>query len=206
MITLKSDKASAQIQVRCDESRREQGQWLADTVAGFDGRGRALGDGVTLEIGWTVFYLRGQPDGSLLVCEPDYGTDPFKNVRADVTASLTVLVAQIDLLRAVNLTPEACRFDQKLIVRKGALDEPRIFANRLPPTKEDSGWYIGPASGIGGTPKAEELESMLLFELLGRRPHILFALALPTGYMVVWNGAAIERLLDPQGRNLWHTT
>jgi hypothetical protein len=34
----------------------------------------------------------------------------------------------------------------------------------------------------------------------------LFALALPADYMVIWNGTAIEALVDPQGRNLWHTT
>jgi hypothetical protein len=205
VITLTSDKASKQIQVRCDELRREQGQWLADTVAGFDGRDRGLADGVTLEIGWTVFYLRGQPDGSLLVCEPDYQTDPFKTVRADVTASLTVLVAQIDLLRAVNLEPEACRFDQRVIVRKGALDEARVFARRQKPTQGDSGWYIGPAGGAAVTPKADDLEAMPLYELMNRRAHILFALALPADYMVIWNATVIEALVDPQGRNLWHT-
>jgi hypothetical protein len=206
VITLTSDKASKQIQVRCDELRREQGQWLADTVAEFDGRERGLADGVTLEIGWTVFFLRGQPDGSLLVCEPDYQSDPFKTVRADVTASLTVLVAQIDLLRAIGVTPAACRFDQKIILKKGVLDEARIFARRQQSTQEDSGWYIGPAGGAAVTPKAEDLEAIPLYELMNRRAHILFALALPTDYMVVWNGTAIEALMDPQGRNLWHTT
>ena len=140
------------------------------------------------------------------MCEPDYQTDPYKTVRADVTASLTVLVAQIDLLRVVNLTPEACRFDQRVIVRKGALDEARVFARRQKPTKEDSGWYIGPASGVAATPKAEDLEAIPLYELMNRRAHILFALALPADYMVIWNGTAIEALVDPQGRNLWHTT
>lgn len=205
MITLTSDKASVPIQVRCDEARREQAQWLADTVAEYDGRGTGLGDGVTLDIGWTVFYLRGQPDGSLLVCEPDYQSNPFTTVRADVTSSLTVLVAQIDLLRVTGLTAEPCRFNQKVVLRKGVLSEPRVFARRTKPTPEDSGWYIGPASGSTTAPNAEDLEAISLYELMNRRPHILFALALPIDYMVIWNGEVIEALLDPQGRNLWHS-
>ena len=208
MITLKSTQASKAIEVRCDENLREQGQWLADTIAGFEARGGRLGDGVAVEVGWTTFVLRIQPDGSLLVYEPEYGADPFKTVRPEVTVSLTILAAQIDLARSLTLTPVPCRFDQKLIVRKGVLDSVRIFANRREPKGEDSGWYIGPANGAGEgpPPKAEDLDSMRLFQLVQRRPEILYALALPVGYTVVWNGNNIEALADPQGRNLWHPT
>ena len=208
MITLKSTKASKGIEVRCDDKLREQGQWLADTIAGFEARGGRLGDGVAVEVGWTTFVLRVEPDGSLLVYEPEYGADPFKTVRPEVTVSLTILAAQIDMLRALSLTPVPCRFDQKLIVRKGALDGARVFANRREPNGEDSGWYIGPAHNghAGEPPKAEDLESMWLYQLVRRRPEILYALALPVGYTVVWNGNNVEALADPRGRNLWHQT
>jgi hypothetical protein len=208
MITLKSTRASKPIEVRCDDKLREQGQWLADTVAGFEERGGRLGDGVAVEVGWTTFVLRIQPDGTLLVNEPEYGADPFKTVRPDVTVSLTILAAQIDLARALSLAPVPCRFDQKLIVRKGVLASPRIFANRREPKGEDSGWYLGLADDgrPGEPPKAEELESIRLFQLVNRRPAILYAFALPVGYTVVWNGNNIAALADPQGRNLWHQT
>jgi hypothetical protein len=208
MITLKSTAASKAIEVCCDEKLREQGQWLADTVAGFEQRGGRLGDGVAVEVGWTTFVLRIQPDGALRVNEPEYGADPFKTVRPDVTVSLTILAAQIDMLRSLGLTPVPCRFDQKLIVRKGVLEAARIFANRREPKGEDSGWYIGPAHDgrPGEPPKPEDLEALRLFELVRRRPEILYALALPVGYTVVWNGNNIEALADPQGRNLWHQT
>lgn len=214
MITLKSNKASKPVEVRCEDNLREQGQWLADTVAEFESRGRGLGDGVTVEVGWTTFVLRAQPDGSLRVCEPDYDTDPFKTLRPEVTTSLTILAAQIDLVRAIslrnslNLEAVPCHFDQKVVVRKGVLGEARVFANRQQPSREDSGWYIGPAhdGNAAAPPKAEDLESLRLYQLLKRRPTILYALALPVGYTVVWNGHNIEALADPKGRNLWHQT
>jgi len=187
MITLKSNKASRPVEVRCEDNLREQGQWLADTIAEFEARGRALGDGVAVDVGWTTFVLREQPDGSLRVCEPDYGADPFKAIRPEVTTSLTVLAGQIDLVRSLNLEAVPCRFDQKLVVRKGVLNEARLFANRQPPSGDD-------------------LESMRLYQLLQRRPTILYAMAVPPGYTVVWNGHNIEALADPQGRNLWHSS
>jgi hypothetical protein len=208
MITLKSSKASKPVEVRCEDNLREQGQWLADTIADFETRGRSLGDGLAVDVGWTTFVLRIQPDGSLRACEPDYSADPFKSLRPEVTTSLTILAAQIDLARSLNLESVPCRFDQKLVVRKGVLNEARIFANRQPPSGEDSGWYIGPAQDgrAAPAPKAEDLESMRLYQLLKSRPAILYALALPPGYTVVWNGHNIEALADPQGRNLWHET
>jgi hypothetical protein len=208
MITLKSTKASRLVEVRCEDNLREQGQWLADTIAEFEARGRELGDGAAMDVGWTTFVLRIQPDGSLRVCEPDYGSDPFKTLRPDVTTSLTILAAQIDLARVLGLEPVPCRFDQKLVVRKGALDDARLFASRQPPSGEDSGWYIGPAhpGPAAPPPKVEDLESMRLYQLLARRPTVLYAMALPPGYTVLWKGHDIEALADPQGRNLWHQT
>jgi hypothetical protein len=208
MITLKSNQASKPIEVRCEEKLREQGQWLADTIAEFEARGRSLDDGAAVDIGWTTFVLRQQPDGSLRACEPDYGADPFKSLRPEVTTSLIILAGQIDLARAINVTPVPCRFDQTLIVRKGVLDEARVFANRRAPNGADSGWYLGPVpqGSPAEPPKAEDLEELRLYQLLARRPNILYALALPAGYTVQWNGLNIEALGDPAGRNLWHET
>ncbi|MEJ0085043.1 MAG: hypothetical protein WDO72_05150 [Pseudomonadota bacterium] len=206
MITLTSNKASVPIQVRCTESISTQGQWLADTVASFDGTGSGLVDGASFEIGWSNFLLRKQPDGSLLVCEPDFTSDPFKAVSEDVSRSLTVLTAQIDLLRVVDLKAEPCRFDQTLVVRKGTLEQRHVFARRQQPSRSDSGWYLGPTDSPFGKPAAADLEEMPLYSLMNRRPQILLALALPVGCMVVWDGPAISTLLNPEGRNLWHTT
>lgn len=209
MITVTSRVAARPVEVRCEDNLRDQGQWLADTIAGFEARGRALADGLAAEVGWTTFVLRQQPDGALRVCEPDYSADPFKTLRPEVTASLTVLAAQIDLARSLTVEPVPCRFDQTLVVRKGVLDEARVFANRQAPKGEDSGWYLGPAHdgrAAPPPPRAEDLESLRLYQLLQRRPTILYALALPPGYTVVWNGHNIEALADPQGRNLWHPT
>jgi hypothetical protein len=205
MITLKSNKASVPIQVRCADSIGTQGQWLADTVASFERTGRGLADGESLEIGWINFYLRKQPDGSLLVCEPDFASDPLKAVNEDVSRSLTVLTAQIDLLRVVDLKAEPCRFDQTLVVRKGTLEQQRVCARRRQPSGPDSGWYLGPAATQSERPALSELDALPLHALMNRRPQILLALALPVGCRVVWDGPQIAALLNPAGRNFWRS-
>jgi hypothetical protein len=205
MIILKSDQASVPIVVRCADSIRMQGQWLADTVASLEASGRRLADGETLEIGWTDFRLRKQPDGSLLVCEPDFASNPLHAVSEDVSRSLTVLTAQIDLLRVVRLVAEPCRFDQTLLVRKGTLEQRQVFAKRQPPAGSDSGWFLGPTDSPFGKPGPDDIEAMPLHALMNRRPQILLAFTLPVGCMVIWDGPQIAALLDPQGVNLWRT-
>ena len=205
MITLKSNKASVPIQVRCADSIGTQGQWLADTIASFEGTGRGLVDGESMQIGWVNFHLRKQADGSLLVCEPDFASDPLRAVNEDVSRSLTVLTAQIDLLRVVDLKAEPCRFDQTLLVRKGTLEQRQVFARRQQPSGSDSGWYLGPTDTPFARPARADLDELPLYSLMNLRPQILLALALPVGCMVVWDGPQIAALLDPAGRNVWHT-
>jgi hypothetical protein len=205
MITLTSNKASVPVHVRCVESISTQGQWLADTVASFDAADGGLVDGAFYQIGWSNFHLRKQPDGSLLVCEPDFGSDPLKSLSEDVSRSLTVLTAQMDLLLVVGLKAEPCRFDQTLLVRKGTLEQRHVFARRQQPSGGDSGWYLGPTDSPFGTAAAADLEAVPLYSLMNRRPQILLALALPIGCMVVWDGAAIAALRNPEGKDLWHT-
>jgi hypothetical protein len=205
MITLRSNKAAVPVQVRCADSISLQGQWLADTVASFQETGRGLADGETLEIGWTNFHLRKQPDGSLLVCEPDFASNPFEAVSEDVSRSLTVLTAQLDLLRVVGLQAEPCRFDQTVLVRKGTLVQRQIFARRQPPAGSDSGWYLGPTETPFAKPAPSDVEALPLYALLNLRPQILLAFTLPVGCMVVWDGPQIAALLNPAGNNVWRT-
>ena len=162
MITLKSNKASVPIQVRCADSIGTQGQWLADTIASFEGTGRGLVDGESMQIGWVNFHLRKQADGSLLVCEPDFASDPLRAVNEDVSRSLTVLTAQIDLLRVVDLKAEPCRFDQTLLVRKGTLEQRQVFARRQQPSGSDSGWYLGPTDTPFARPARADLDELPL--------------------------------------------
>jgi hypothetical protein len=202
MITVQSNNGSIPVSVRCRPDLAVLGRWLADLCAGFDRQGRGIADGVTIEVGWSVLRLVEQPDGSLLVCEPDYASDLPSALRDDVSITLQVLAAQRDLLKAVGLEATPCRFDQRVVVRKGALDAVKIYADRQEPAEGDSGWYIGPAERL---PPAgvDELESVLLCRLVQRRPAVMAAMALPPGCIVVWDGNDIEAVFDPAGRAIW---
>jgi hypothetical protein len=54
--------------------------------------------------------LRRRGD-DLLVCEPDFGGDPFTEVREDVTCTLAVLVGQAAVINRLGVEPAEGRFD-----------------------------------------------------------------------------------------------
>jgi hypothetical protein len=78
-----------------------------------------------------------------------------------------------------------------------------VYAQRQAPKEGDSGWYIGPVDDPGGPPDSDELETRHLFQFLGARPSLLDIVALPEGYIVVFDGETIEAVLDPDDQNVW---
>jgi hypothetical protein len=182
-----------------------QGRWLAETMAEHFVRARGLGDGAFVEVAWSICKLVLQPDESLRVNEPNFDTNPFSEFRDDVTTTLKVLSAQGDLNRQVGAQSTRCRFDQKVVLSKGVLSQTNIIAIRQSPTERDSGWYIRSAdlTGPAGSPAADELEAIYVYQLIERRPSLLTILALPEGYMVRWNGDEIQAMADGDNKNLW---
>jgi hypothetical protein len=204
-IIARSDKAQTTVVVRCDDSMEARARWLADTMAEYFVRGRGLGDGSFVEVGWSILRLARQPDASLLVQEPDFGKNPFQEFRDEVTTTLKVLSAQENLHGQLGVQSTRCRFDQKVVLRKDVLSETSIIAIRQDPTERDSGWYIGPADTTrpASPPPVEDLEAIYLYQLIELRPSLLVAMALPAGYMVKWSGDEIQAMADGENRNLW---
>src|SRR5262249_23483535 len=153
-------------------------------VASFRGRGKGLADGVTVQFGWSVLTLR-QRGGELLVCEPDFGGDPFTEVREDVTCTLAVLVGQAAVINPPGVEPVEVRFDETVLLAKGCLAQRRVYLQRSAPRPGDSGWYVGPVDGPAPGQKAEDFETLYVFELLSRRAALLQGLGLPPAFLAV---------------------
>lgn len=112
-----------------------------------------------------------------------------------------VQLEQNDVLHRLGVEGEAASFSDKVVAAKGILDHPRVYLERTRnPPKGDSGWYIGPVEG--GQEKLE-LEAFRVYELLARRPSLLRALGLPSGYLVVFHGDDIDAVLNEDDVDLW---
>jgi hypothetical protein len=184
--------------VYCEEQLREQAEWLSDVASSYGAK-----PGSTIQFGWSV--LKFVPiDGELVLCEPAFSGSPLQDFRPDVSTSLGVSALQAQLLSRAGCTGEPTRFDDRILIQKGCLENPRVFGSRQEPKPTDCGWYIGPAMPHGGggpmdAPGVDDLEAVWSYQLLEVRPVLLSMLGLPAGWLCIWNGTTIESLVDPDG-------
>ncbi|MFN3652317.1 MAG: hypothetical protein ACK47B_22295 [Armatimonadota bacterium] len=192
---------STVLRVRCDDHLLRQAQGVLDSAATFAHTENGLSPGVTIQFGWSLLML--WPDGDLLaICEPDFDGDALRAFRDDVSCTLEVVTLQTQFLRQLGIEAGSLRFDEKVVFKRGALSECRIYAERQASAPGDSGWYVGPADDTT-PPTTEALTACRVYELLRLRPSLLPALALPEGFLVVFNGDAVEAVLDPGNENRW---
>lgn len=186
----------------CNDAFAAQAGSMLEAIASFQGQGKRLTDGVHVQFGWSLLILRRCGD-DLVVCEPDFDGDPFHEVREDVTCTLRVLMGQVAVVRRLGLRPVEIRFDDKVVLAKGCLAEQWVYLQRSEPRPGDSGWYVGPVDRSAPEQRPENYEAIHVFELLRRREGLLRVLALPAGYLVVFDGDEVEGVADPNNHEVW---
>ncbi|OWK42308.1 hypothetical protein [Fimbriiglobus ruber] len=183
----------------CDDEVEDLTLEMLQVVAGFEGRGRGLANGVRVQFGWSELTLK-HVDGEIVVHEPDFAEDPEGGLRDDVTCTVTVSAAMAGTVQAVGVVPVDLRFDDALAIAPGCLEEPDLYLLRSAPRGENSGWFIGPANAPPGSEEAgAEFEGRYVWELLHERPALLAALALPPGYLVLFSGDEMVSVSPPEG-------
>ncbi len=207
--------------VQCDSRLEAQAAWLLKTIEDVSEESNdPIRDNWTLELGFSVVILI-ERDGMFVVCEPDFDEDPFESVVEDVSRSLWVVVMQNEIGETTGTSEhfKIPRFDETVVLRKGALEEERIFLQRdeAEPSDDDedgeavqdSGWYIGGADDEdddedGGDDSDDKYEACYVYQLLESRPMALSVMALPVGYVAVLDGEDIEAIYDEEDENVWH--
>jgi hypothetical protein len=200
MNSSRSAKIGAEtVNVSVEAGLEKYAEWLLGVFADMATKGRPPEDGRRLQIGWTAYTLRRQPDGALHVFEPDFLGDAFKAEKLGATESLKLQGVQLGFADRLGVTPEVTAFHEKVIFEKGSLSAEDIYMTRVEPNRaeSDSGWFIG-VRRAGDTP--QELEGIPAYQLLQRRPELFAALILPAGCIVVASKAGIETVVDGKSK------
>jgi hypothetical protein len=162
-----------------------------------DRRGPALHDGSRIQFGWSVLTISSEESG-LRVCEPDFDGDPFTGLSPALDTTLQVTQEQTAVLQENSATGADARFDQVLVVVKGALETDAIFLTREEAVDaDDSGWRIGKLDDLENPAPDQEVESLHVFELLKRRREIMPLLALPRRYGAIVDRGMILSIVPP---------
>jgi len=189
--------------VKCDKSVELQADWLLGLLEEIEKQNGYLKNGCKIQIGWTIITIK-ECNNEVTVLAPDYDTDPFVNMSDDLTISLLIQLSQNYCLNRLQLEGEAALFRDKIVVAKGSILSKSVYLER---SKEvvagDSGWYLG---FVEESEQPQELEAYYVYQLLKLRPSLLQALALPRGYLVVFNGDEIEAVLNEEDVDIWQET
>src|SRR3954463_8688029 len=134
--------------VSCAAPLKRNADWLLEFLEKIENeRGRGfLEDGTTVQFGWSILTIRREGD-LLLVTEPNFAGNPFRETNPDLTWSLFVQGEQNTVLQALGLEIVPVSFQDKIIFSKGTIESSHIYLHRHEVEPGDSGRYIGEVDG-----------------------------------------------------------
>ncbi|MCQ4085783.1 hypothetical protein [Saccharibacillus sp. JS10] len=204
LVTKTKTIGSRLFSVTCEEILETQGEFLLNLFEDTEAKAGFLEDGMKIQVGWSILFVHEKEEGHVQILAPDYKSDPFSRTIDDLSVTLSVQLAQNNVLKGTGTTGEATLFQDTLIASEKALNADRVYLERTEHRQGGiSGWYLGPAEG---QVEQEELRRYYVFQLFNTRPEILQVLALPKGYIAVLDGEKVEAVLDPEDRNVWRST
>ena len=152
-----------------------------------------LKDGFRIEAGFSTFTL-SYHDGGYDIAAPDYTDDPFTVLTTELTMALLIQYKQVYFLKKQGVMGQTVHYYDKVAVAKGALESSTISIHRYDDLG-GSGWsvdlYTVDENGKAVPVESEEYEAVYAYELINKRPELVDALALPYGYIVVYNGSDV---------------
>jgi hypothetical protein len=157
-------------------------------------------DGARMRWAWSALTLVAQPDGTLLLHEPDFDHDPMLELRPILDTTLRVVRDQGMLCRRVGAAPQDCWYDSIVMAGPGALQASALRLVRVSPAgPSDSGWYLADAREADAPEDADLIAAYRAWELLRLLPSAIPALALPEGWSVMIESGRLTRIFDAAG-------
>jgi hypothetical protein len=186
------------VRAECSERNRDL---AADSITAFQRVGD-IAPGKEIRFGFSLLRLAPHGDG-LRLTEPIFESWPELHWRETIDVTLDVTAAQVRLLEAVGATGEDAWFDQLLLAAPGALMERELFLRRTSAVADDdSGWLLGALRDPEALADAAALEPVPIARLVASRWSLLAALALPRDYVAIFDGDAVEQVVDADGNEL----
>jgi hypothetical protein len=204
MITMSRIIAGTRVNISCALWQKPLAEDVLATLEQIATTGE-LRAGTRVRYGWSVLTLCEHGPGRLLVCEPDFASDPFQNVRPRLDTTLDVIAKQTSFTRRVRVTPVDVGFEQYIVVRHGVLAARYVQLSRTTPSaSDDSGWSMFSADETSPPEDPEDFDVKLVYEMLSLRPIVMQVLVLPPGFVVVLDADLITAVFDAEGKERLH--
>ncbi|QHE91043.1 hypothetical protein PI93_003840 [Pandoraea fibrosis] len=198
MATLIRPFGEKRVRINFDGALEQTAEAVVNELHRQYANGMVLADGLRIRFGWSFLILL-ERHGEVVICEPDYGHNPFAQTRDDVSIFLRVLAAQSALTKMLGVAPTDISFQDKIIFADGVFDASQMYAERIEPQQDDSGWFFGYTEGDNSP---ENLRGGYVFQLLTFKPILMQTLLLPAGSMVMLENDQIRDILGQDNTSL----
>lgn len=196
IIELKKEINNKNIIIKCEESLKDQGNWLlsvfekevADKIC----------DDFKVQVGFTMYIFKDKGEFFEVII-PDYAKDPFKDTTDNISISLILQFQLNDTVKKLDVNYEDVAFDDELLLLTKARNSDNIYLERYKDyNKGQSGWYIGAINMTEDMPRPEkgDIEHIAVCDILKFRPDLLKLLALPKGYIITILHNEIVEIMD----------
>ncbi len=184
----------------CSEKYEVQVGSLLNKVIELNNKGPKIENGTSIFFGWSRLVVI-EKSGKLILHEPDFIGNPFKDYLPQVDITLEIAAQQASFLNHLKVEGVDIKYSDKIITIKDCLERGRIYLERSEIKDEgDSGWYI---AEIDDTIK-EEYDTIYSYQLLQKRPILMQLLALPPGFLVVVDNNEIIQVFNSKGEDILH--
>jgi hypothetical protein len=190
------------IVANCSPIYEEQINGLFNKLAELDKIGPAITNGSSIQFGWSRLLLKGNED-ELIIYEPDFSGNPFKDYVPSIDNTLKILVEQAVLLNNFGIEGVTAKYSDKIVITKNCLSKSKIYLERTSSDEEDdSGWFIGEVDDINTDDSIDNYDVIYVFQLLNIRPTLMQVLVLPPGFLVVFFQDQLIQIFDNEGKNI----
>ena len=156
-------------------------------------------DGLLLQIGFSIYKLVQLNIDQFRIMSVNYEKNPFKEFTDDLTLAFWIQGEQSRLVKELDIEASDIRFDEKIVLAKGAFESDHYYLQRQDTDKKgDSGWFIGYQNQ-----DTAGFVSIYAFEILKMNPKLIKVLILPANYLVVVNGGYIQTILNEQDEEIF---
>jgi len=140
MATLVKNFSGQPVRVNFEAGLERQAEALLAALEEKHTEGMTLRAGSRIRLGWSFLILQ-ERIGEIVICEPDYTSNPFAETRDDVSVFLRVLASQTALVQMLGVTPIEVSFQDKIVYANGVFESGQLYAERIQPRpdKQDSG-------------------------------------------------------------------
>lgn len=200
LVELRAPHPQGTIVVSCPDRLVKLGQWVLGSLA----KQARLHDGMCFWLGSAPAVMKPR-DGEWWACEPDL-EKPGAVRKWDLFDAMILRALSEQVHEAAGIPVTKVPMTDMVLEHRDSIRDELVFLRHDPPLgPRDTGWYLQTLADVDDREPSyrDDLFPRSVYQLYVQRPALLSVMALPVGWIALFERHALERVMDPDDRVVW---